>query len=108
MYWITGILGLAFAIAPFVLGYSANMIATWTSVILGLVVIVTSAVEYFRADKEQWEYWVAAIVGLLAVVAPFVLGFGSQTGAMWTSVIAGVLLVITAGSKIWTGQPRIT
>ncbi len=108
MYWITGILGLAFAIAPFVLGYSTNIVATWTSVILGVVVLATSVIEYFQADKEQWEYWVAGIVGLLAIVAPFLLGFGSYVGATWTSIIAGVLLILTAGSKISRGQPKIT
>ncbi len=108
MYWITGILGLAFAVAPFVIGYSTNLIATWTSVVLGVVVLATSAVEYFQADKEQWEYWVAGIAGLVAIVAPFVLGFSAHQGAMWTSAVAGILLIIVAGGKLFSGQEKVT
>lgn len=103
MYWITGILGLAFAVALFIFGYADNPVAMWTSIVLGGGVLLTSLVEG-AGDKGKWEYWVTALVGLGAVAAPFVLGFGSITIAMWTSVGIGLLLALIAGSKLYYGQ----
>lgn len=104
MYLVTGVLGLAFAIAPFLFGYRDNITATYTSIILGALVVLASAVEFFQEDKEMWEYWAAGILGLAAITAPFVLNFSSHINAMWTSVIAGALIAIFAGSKLFTGQ----
>lgn len=100
MYWLTGILGFALTIAPFVFGYSENTAALWTSVIIGITTLSVSWIEGAQEDREDWEYWTAAVLGLVAVIAPFVLGFGSHAVAMWTSVIVGALLAIIAGSKL--------
>lgn len=104
MYWITGILGLAFALSPFLFGYSDNSIAMWTNVVLGGGVLLTSLFEGADDNKGKWEYVVTTLVGLGAVAAPFVLGFGSITTAMWTSVGIGLLLALIAGSKIYYDQ----
>ncbi len=108
MYWVTGILGLAFALAPFVLGYSNNATALWTSVLIGAATIVVSWIEGAQADRQQWEYWTAAVLGVIAVIAPFVFGFGAQVVATWTSVILGGLIALFAGSKLTSGQWRRT
>lgn len=106
MYWITGILGLAFAAAPFVLGYTDNTIATWTSLILGAAVMIDSYIEALSEGKDKWEYWTATVIGIGAVVAPFILGFGAHMTAMWTSVSVGVLLAIVAGYQLFSDQPH--
>jgi len=108
MYWVTGILGLAFALAPFVLGYSNNAAALWTSILIGAATIVVSWIEGAQADREQWEYWTAAVLGVIAVVAPFIFGFGAEVVATWTSVILGGLIALFAGSKLTSGQWRKT
>lgn len=102
MYWITGILGLILAVSPYIFGYSNDATALWTSLIVGGATIVVSLLEATRADREQWEYWVAGILGLFAVIAPFILGFGANASAMWTSVVIGVLIAIFAGSRLFT------
>ncbi len=38
--------------------------------------------------------WIIALVGLLAIVAPFVLGFSTMTAALWSNIIVGILLII--------------
>ena len=35
MYWLTGVLGLILVVAPFIMGYTENLAALWTSIILG-------------------------------------------------------------------------
>lgn len=104
MYWITGILGLALIAAPYFLGYTGDTVAYWTSMIIGVVVVGISAIEGFFKDRDLWEYWVAGILGLGAIVAPFILGFGSNANAMWTIVITGILLAFFAGSKLYSGR----
>lgn len=105
MYWITGILGLALILAPFVLGYSNNPTAQWTSIILGAVVAVVSLLEGWLKNVSKWEYWVAGLAGLLAVIAPFVLGFSALSAALWTCVILGALVAILAGYEVFRAPP---
>lgn len=104
MYWLTGIAGLFFMLAPYLFNYMDNPTALWTSLGAGLIVLGASLWEGFRADKEKWEYWVAAVVGIFAIAAPFVLNFGAAaTSAMWTTMIMGAIIAVLAGSKLWTG-----
>lgn len=42
--WVNFILGLWLIIAPFVLQYKADSVATWNSVIIGIVVAILSIV----------------------------------------------------------------
>lgn len=104
MYWTTGILGLALAVAPFVLSYSDNTAALWTSVLVGGATIVVSLIEGLQADREQWEYWIAGILGVVAIAAPFALDFSNHATAVWTTVIAGTLIALFAGSRLTAGR----
>jgi hypothetical protein len=38
--------------------------------------------------------WIIALAGLLAVIAPFVLGFSTMTAMLWSNLIVGILLII--------------
>ncbi len=101
MYLLTGFLGLISVVAPYLFGYSADTTALWTSLIIGAILIIDSVFEGVAADKEKWEYWVAGIVGVGAIVAPFVLGFSTLTAALWTLVIVGLATVIVAWTKLF-------
>lgn len=105
MFWLTGIAGLFLMVAPYAFGYSHVQSALWTSILAGLVVVASSLWEGLESKKENWEYWTAGIVGVLAIIAPFVLGFGSETTAMWTTVITGAVIAFLALSRIWMGGP---
>ncbi|GIV76287.1 SPW repeat protein [Litorilinea aerophila] len=101
MYWVTGILGLLLAVAPFALGYREHPGAMWTSVVLGVIVLLASLYEAIDKEKAKWEYWVAGVAGLLAIIAPFALGFSAMTSALWTTVILGAILLILAGYELF-------
>ncbi len=102
MYWATGILGLLFAIAPFILGYSNNTAALWASLLIGGATIVVSWIEGARRDRERWEYWTAIVLGVVAVIAPFLFGYNRSPSALWSSVVAGILIAVFAGSRLFT------
>jgi len=106
MYWYTGLLGIAMAVAPFVLGYRDNTMAMWTSIVLGIVVIAASIVEGMDVKQAKWEWWVAGVAGVLAIVAPFVFGFTTLTVALWTFIVLGAAIVILAGYEVFfVAQP---
>lgn len=105
MYWITGVVGLFMILAPFLFQYSTNTGALWTSLLAGGVVAIASYVEAMQHDKADWEYWIAGIVGIFAIVAPFLFGFTAHAAATWTSVLAGGVIAFLAGSRLWLGKP---
>lgn len=107
MYWITAILGVIFLAAPFFFGYVDNTPAFYSSIGAGVIVLLMSGLEALRHEREMWEYWVAGAVGVVAVLSPFILGFSGHVSALWTSVLLGALIAISAGSKIYTSQPKI-
>jgi len=100
---MTGILGFAFMTAPFTLGYTQNEPALWTSVLVGLATIAFSVMEGMRQGNESWEYWTVGTLGVIAVISPFVLGFTDLTIALWTSIVAGLLIALFAGTKLSAG-----
>ena len=106
MYWLTGILGVAMAVAPYLLGYRDHTMALWTSVILGVVVVAVSIFEGTDARHAKWEWWIVGLAGILAAVAPFVFGFTALTVAFWTLVVLGIVAVVVAGYEvIYAAEP---
>ncbi|MCB9098031.1 MAG: SPW repeat protein [Anaerolineales bacterium] len=106
MYWLTGILGAILIVAPFILGYSENLAALWSSMILGLVVAAVSLYKALSKDTARWEYGVAAVVGLLAVFAPFMFGFSAVAMAMWATIILGAVIALLAGYLGFFARPQ--
>lgn len=106
MYWITGLLGLALGVAPWVFQYTDNTNALWTSIIVGAAILVVSAYKAITQDHQPWEYWVAGIAGLAAIAAPFVLNFNAITEALWTSIVVGALVVLIAGYEVFFAPPE--
>jgi hypothetical protein len=100
MAWIIGLLGAAIIDTPFALQLHAKPIALWSSFILGGTIVVVASIKLIRHDKARWEYWVAGLSGLAALIAPFALGFTGQTVILWTSVLAGSAVAVLAGYEV--------
>lgn len=105
MYLLIGFLGLVSIAAPYMFGYNQDVTALWTSIIIGAVLVITSVLEGFAADRERWEYWVAGGAGLVAILAPFVLGFSALASALWTLIIVGAVAILASWTKLY---PRRT
>lgn len=104
MYLLTGFLGIVSIVAPYLFGYSLDTTALWTSIIIGAVLLIASIFEGVAAGKEKWEYWVLGITGVVAVLAPFIFGFATLAAAFWTLLIIGVVTIVAAGAKLFSGQ----
>lgn len=98
MSWIIALLGVALAVAPWVLGYGDNTAALWTSIVLGVVVALVAAYDAIAGDESRWEEWLAVLAGAVAVIAPFIF-FSTVTAAVWTSVVVGILIILLAGYR---------
>ncbi len=107
MYYLTAFLGLIATAAPFFFGYTTEFVAFWTSLAVGTILIVDSAMEGLSGDKDHREYWVAGIVGLLAVIAPFALGFASLYEAVLTMTVVGIATIIAVGLKLTLDRTRL-
>ena len=106
MYWITGLLGILLIIAPFVLGFSADTMALWSCVVLGAIALIVSIIKAAVHSLSNWEYWVTGIMGVLAIIAPFVLAFSTVSAALWSSVILGILLLVLSAYELFAAAPR--
>jgi bacteriorhodopsin len=106
MYWITGLLGLILIVAPFVLNYTGSPAALLADVILGALVLIVSAYKAITHDQVKWEYWAAGILGILAIIAPFVLSFSTLTTALWVTLVLGVIVAVLSGYEVFFRRPE--
>ena len=104
-HWAIGIVGILLVIAPFVLGYDDIDEALWTSIVLGGITAIVMIYKALAHDAGTWQYWLAAIAGVLAILAPFVLGFDNDDAALWSNLVLGVLIVLSAGYLALSRRP---
>ena len=70
----------------------------------------TSFHDWRMGDFAVWEEWLNLIVGLWALVSPWVLGFQGTT-AMTVHVLIGAAVAVLAAIEIWLmtqNPPRLT
>ena len=107
MFWVTGVLGLALGLSPFVLGFADHDIALWTSIVLGVIAVAISIIGLIStAMDKRWMYWVTALAGLAAFIAPFVFGYSDHAEPLWTGLLLGAGLAVLDG--IYAFQPPPT
>ena len=94
MYWTIIILSILLGIAPFVLGFGSTIAALWTSLIVGVALLVTGIAKWYKA---------AFVLGVWVFISPFILGFSSNPAALWTSLVIGAIIAVWTGIK-WFGS----
>lgn len=90
--WTNLILGACLACAAFM--FAGLHLAAWNAEIVGTLIVCCSAVALYRYGA--WIEWSNLTLGSWAVVAPFLLGFGSAQGPMWTHVVIGLCVATIA------------
>ncbi|HEU4945749.1 MAG TPA: SPW repeat protein [Kribbella sp.] len=68
---------------------------TWAMIIIGAAVVVM-AVTALAAPGLYIDEWMTAVAGVVAIVAPWLFSYSDQSGAAWTSWIAGAVVVVAA------------
>lgn len=97
--WINLVCGVLLFISPWALGFAGDQMAAraaWIGGIVFFVLAVAALVQF-----AEWEEWVELIAGVLVVISPWVLGFAAVHTAMWSCVVLGVIVVLSAISELW-------
>lgn len=95
------IAGAWLAISPWVLNFSGETTALWTSLIAGAILMVSAVVSAFVTHQGVLEA-IDGVTGAALVATPFVLSFSDITAAMWDAVVVGVLVVALAITMVLT------
>lgn len=98
--WVNLIAGILLFIAPWVLGYTASTTAAWTSWILGALIAIFAFIGLVSKAVGDWTQWIVSICGVLAFIAPWVLGFANISSAFWSCIVLGAIAVIVAAIGI--------
>jgi len=86
------VLGIGLACAAFM--FAGVPAAAWNAGMVGSLIAICSAIALYRYG--DWAEWSNLTLGSWAVVAPFLLGFGSASTAMWTHVLIGLCVTTVA------------
>ena len=105
--WLTVIIGVLLFITPFVFGATAMAGAAWTAYIGGALLVI-AGLWSLSSGTNQWLEWAMVVVGVLVFIAPWVLGFTSESSIAWSAWIAGVLAVLIGGSDLVRERDRPT
>ncbi len=98
------IAGLGLFLAPWYLGFSAEAHAAWSAWIIGAAMILVALAALFAFNRV--EEWVNGVLGILAVISPWVLGFSTMTPATTVHVVAGLIVLALAAASLWFTSNR--
>ena len=90
--WTNLVLGLALACTA--ITFAGLPIAAWNAGIVGALIVCCSAVALYRYGA--WTEWSNLVLGCWAVIAPFLLGFGSAQAPMRIHVVVGLCVATIA------------
>jgi hypothetical protein len=102
--WTNMVLGLLLVASPWLLRFTGLEAATLNAVIIGFLIFALSALALTLLDR--WEAYINGLLGLWAVLSPWLIGFTAYDYATIAHVGIGALVVIVAAIEIWqTGAP---
>lgn len=96
--------GIILALSPWFLAYAATVTAAWNAWLVGAVLIAVALAAIYA--HHQSEEWMSVIVGLWAVIAPWVLGFAGISAAATAHVIVGIVVAAIAAGILWFSHNR--
>jgi hypothetical protein len=98
------VLGVALALSPWALGFTHDVAAAWNAWIVGAIIALI-AIGTLVAFAE-WEEWANLILGLWAIIAPFMLGFTGMVSASRSHMLIGVIVAVLAAVELWWAHHR--
>lgn len=95
--WAEVVLGVAFALSPLVFETSTG--AMWTMIVLGALIALDGLGSLAMPGMVYGEA-VQMVLGALAFISPWVIGYTAMDGAAWTSWIIGALTVVVGAAAL--------
>jgi hypothetical protein len=88
------LIGLWLIASPWIYGFTGNGAATWNRVIVGIIIAVFAGIRLVSALTTPWLSWVNAALGVWVFFSPWIFGYAGNGGALWNSIVLGVVVVI--------------
>lgn len=106
--WVEVVVGVVALLSP-LLWLDTSTKTMWTMVILGALIAIDGLVS-LAAPRQMASETVQAVLGILLFIAPWVMGFAADSGAAWTSWIAGAVTIVASGLAlpVMGGMHRLT
>ena len=95
--WAALVIGVLAALSPLVT--TTDAAATWTLVVLGVLIAATGLWSLGSPGSVASEY-VHGVLGVLLFIAPWVMSYSDLAAASWTSWVAGLLTVLVAAAAV--------
>ncbi|WP_199433463.1 SPW repeat protein [Qaidamihabitans albus] len=95
--WAEVALGVVLALTP--IWMATNNAAMWTMVVLGALIAIDGLASLAMPGMVYGE-GIQIVLGALAFVSPWVMGYAELTGAAWSSWIIGVLTVVAGAAAL--------
>ncbi|HMN73977.1 MAG TPA: SPW repeat protein [Rhodoblastus sp.] len=97
--FLTLLIGIAFLVAPWALGYGASERATTSSIVAGLAIVACAIVAL--AELRHLFEEVDVALGVLAAAAPWLAGFASIPHAAAVHVVLGLAVAALSLGELW-------
>jgi hypothetical protein len=91
---LAALIGVWFIIAPWVVNFSDDTGALWTSVIIGALQVISSLLGFSGSGWTAWQNWISLLTGVWFIIFPFV--YALKIGEIWASVVLGAVTVIVS------------
>lgn len=102
--WTNMVFGALLVLSPWLLRFTGLEAATLNAAIIGFLIFALSALALTLLDR--WEAYINGLLGLWAMLSPWLIGFTVYDYAMLAHVGLGALVVVVAVVEIWqTGAP---
>ncbi len=98
------VLGACLAFAPWVLGFTGQTAAAWNAWVVGAAVAFV-AVDAL-ANLTEWEEWANMVLGIWAVLAPWLLDFAEVPQARYAHLFIGLIVAVLAAADLWMARNR--
>lgn len=106
--WLSGVvavIGLWIAASPLV--YDTSRVALWNNVAVGGAILLLAGYGFYRLSRAErpdvGSTSLAALLGVWAAAAPFMLSFGSD-GLVWSTMASGIAVAILSGYNAYESR----
>ncbi|MBA1159302.1 SPW repeat protein [Microvirga mediterraneensis] len=96
---VDAVLAVMLIVSPWTFRYSDTSAATWSAVVLGLLLGAVTATRV--VDVGDWQGWASIALGACALLAPWILGFSEIKNAAGIHVTAGFVVLTMTLITFW-------
>jgi ABC-type molybdate transport system permease subunit len=98
--WTSIAAGVVLFITPFVFNQMAIANAAYTAFVGGVLLVLVGVWNLARPSDRAGE-WIEGLIGVLLILAPFVLSFAAITTMAWSAWIIGIVAVVLAATVLF-------